>query len=157
MENKEVTAELIEAANYGTMKDIHKISNLHQINMKSIASLVRNLKTKKLIKEDFYIELTDELLIEEWNAEILSAPQIAEKYGESKVKTRSRISKMQYQGLLGKKSKSGKKLKLVKPSKNKEGEKDLMELLKEVGSQPDEGISVAHKEMLIEVLHRILI
>ena len=107
------------------------------------------------------MEVTDEQLIEDFNSETMTYQQIADKHGKSITKIKSAISKCQRNGLVGKKNKSGKIIKNSKKSqletKNKGGD-ELLNLLNGVGDLKidKENISISHKEMLIEILHRVL-
>lgn len=124
------------------------------------------------IMEMKQMKLTQEDLIEEFNAQQLSLPQIARKYRAKEAVIRRDVSRLQKRGILGYKNRAGKiiakagepspfkrgkyKKKGVKPQEEKM-EPGLTELLQSVsGEVGEEKISKHHKELLVEVIHKLI-
>lgn len=130
-------------------------------------------------------KLTDEVLIQEFNSELISTPKIAEKYKFPLNIVKNRVRRLQLNGTIGFKDRSGKvvtkpgdpsprakkkkKRKYVWKDKKEEfpvfekvsaedGSK-LEDLLKNTNEEEptfDQSISAYHKELLIELLHKLI-
>jgi len=106
------------------------------------------------------MELTQEALIEEYGKKTIVA-KIAEKYGMSTSIVQYRIKALQEKGILKKRfvmRKSPNKPKAKSNAKGGENQKPLSELLKGVNKLQNEiDVSPIHKEMLIEILHKVIV
>ena len=109
--------------------------------------------------------LTDEILIQEFNSEELTALEIGRKYNMEVYRIKSAIQRLQKDGKIGYKNRAGKIISPpgVPPNKNKntEGEKSeeksLEELLKEASTMEDKGqLSTYHKALIIEIIHKLV-
>jgi len=117
--------------------------------------------------------LTEENLINDFNSEKYSAADLAKKYNTTLGDIKSKTSKLQRIGKIGYKDRSGKII--TKPGekspriKFKEGKKEysiekvkmgtLAEMLNDISQESEERktcISTFHKELLIEVLHKLI-
>jgi transposase len=80
-----------------------------------------------------------------------TTPELAKKYGIKATTLKGKISKWQMLGIIRKKRE-------VKSKVKKEGKTSLAELLGGIESSVEtESISTLHKEMLVEILHRIIV
>lgn len=103
-------------------------------------------------------EIDQSIIVEDFNSETMSVPQMAEKYGIVQGKLKSKIVRLQKQGIIGKKNKVGK---IITPPEKYTGPKkkklSLGEMLNGIKPNEVEDISILHKEMLVEILHRIIV
>lgn len=104
--------------------------------------------------------INDDQLINLFNGCKLIVPKIAENMGFPVYKVRSRIKLLQDRGILGKKDSTGKIVTKPKSSKKESStqEGSLESLLSDIQNTAEakQEISVHHKEMLIEILHKII-
>jgi len=108
-------------------------------------------------------KLNQDDIILDFNSEKISVPKMAEKYNVRVNLMRSTLKKLQQDGIIGRKNKAGKivvppkKFKYNKKAVPKTNNESLADLLNNVGSKIEkESISTLHKEMLVEILHRII-
>lgn len=98
------------------------------------------------------------VIIKDFNSEKMSVKEMAIKYNVKLNVLKSTIVRLQKHGLIGKKDKLGKVI--TSPiniyDKKKPGLKEMMESISN-NTSVDENISTLHKEMLIEILHKIIV
>ena len=115
------------------------------------------------------VDLLEKDIISDFNSEQISVPKMAVKHGIKIAIMQSKIKKLQFNGILGRKNKSGKiiippqvfkydKTPKVKKSKNNSSKMKLGELLTVMENKIEtEEISTLHKEMLVEILHKVIV
>lgn len=122
----------------------------------------------EIAKENSHPNFTNENLIQDFNSEEFTIIEMAEKYNVKESLLKSRLIKLKQDNMIGKKNSMGKLItsSLTKtiteppPSKpKKKKEPGLKEMMKSISNNAsvNENISTLHKEMLIEILHKIIV
>jgi len=121
--------------------------------------------------------VSDEQIVLDFNSEMLTVKKMSEKYGIKQDILKTRIAKLQRAGIIGRKNKVGKivapprKFKYKYDKKNKVGSKiyehekksnskkpSLSDMLGDIDSKVEKtSISTLHKEMLVEILHKLIV
>lgn len=104
------------------------------------------------------LRVLDDVIIEDFNSEKFTIAEMAKKLNMKLSPLKSSIARLQKGGYIGKKDKNGKvTTPPIKEKKKKATKKPSLEdMVKALGDGDIENISTLHKEMIIEILHKII-